>query len=67
MHTLINIYTFLYSPGCGTSWHAAGLIGTLRKTKETAQNSLYAQKLFEEFENDSGVGNHIYFCFRTSI
>eukprot|EP00111_Clytia_hemisphaerica_P024731 TCONS_00072897-protein len=44
------------SPGCGTSWHAAGLVGSLKSTKVELQNVLYAQKLFEKFEQDHGVG-----------
>lgn len=44
------------SVGCGTSWHAAGLVGALRKEKERITLSKYAQELFEEFEGKYGIG-----------
>lgn len=44
------------SVGCGTSWHAAGLVATLRATKEQIYLSKYAIELFEEFEEKYGIG-----------
>jgi len=49
-------FCYLNSLGGGTSWHAAGLVGVIRKNYETTQLSKYAVELFEKFEKEAGVG-----------
>ena len=44
------------SVGCGTSWHAAGLVGGLREDPERTVLSKYGQDLFEKFEKKYGIG-----------
>lgn len=40
--------------GCGTSWHAAGLIGQLRNTATEMMLSSYGSKLYAELESMTG-------------
>ena len=42
--------------GCGTSWHAAGLVGSVRVDNERTKLALYAQDLFQEFEEKYQIG-----------
>ncbi|XP_057292029.1 pyruvate dehydrogenase phosphatase regulatory subunit, mitochondrial-like [Hydractinia symbiolongicarpus] len=44
------------SVGCGTSWHAAGLCGSIRTTKAETDNCLYALDLYSKFEEKYGIG-----------
>jgi 4-methylaminobutanoate oxidase (formaldehyde-forming) len=42
------------SIGCGTTWHAAGLVGQLRPTPSEIYLSCYGSKLYSELENETG-------------
>lgn len=43
------------SIGCGTTWHAAGLIGQMRGTEsETKLSGVYGTKLYAELEAETG-------------
>eukprot|EP00111_Clytia_hemisphaerica_P017980 TCONS_00053215-protein len=44
------------SLGCGTSWHAAGLVKSIHSNHENTQQSKYAFELFDKFEQDFGIG-----------
>ena len=39
---------------CGTTWHAAGLVGQLRATRNLTRLAQYSAELFEELEADTG-------------
>ena len=42
--------------GCGTTWHAAGLVGQLRATAvETRLSGVYGSQLYARLEYDTGV------------
>ena len=40
----------------GTSWHAAGIVGTLRPSLNLTKLSLYATELFPRIEHETGQG-----------
>ena len=40
--------------GCGTTWHAAGLVGQLRNTPSEIFLSCYGSKLYSELEAETG-------------
>ena len=42
------------SLGCGTTWHAAGLIGLLRPTKALMTLSKYGRELYKSLETKTG-------------
>ena len=39
---------------CGTTWHAAGLIGQLRATKNMTKLAQYTSELYETLEKETG-------------
>ena len=39
---------------CGTTWHAAGLITTLRHTENQTRLAKYSQELYKELESETG-------------
>ncbi len=39
---------------CGTTWHAAGLVGTLWPTKNMTQLGAYSHQLYQELEAETG-------------
>jgi 4-methylaminobutanoate oxidase (formaldehyde-forming) len=39
---------------CGTTWHAAGLVGTLWPTKNMTQLGAYSHRLYQELESQTG-------------
>ena len=40
--------------GCGTTWHAAGLVGQLRSSYNTTQLAKYTSDLFESLARETG-------------
>ncbi len=40
--------------GCGTTWHAAGLVGQLRSSYNTTQLAKYTAELFESLAQETG-------------
>ncbi|MCP4048483.1 MAG: FAD-dependent oxidoreductase [Gammaproteobacteria bacterium] len=44
---------------CGTTWHAAGLIGQLRATSNMTKLAKYTQELYFDLENETGVATGI--------
>ena len=44
------------SIGGGTTWHAAGLVGTIRNTLAETRLSRYASELIPRLEQDTGLG-----------
>ena len=40
--------------GCGTTWHAAGLVGQLRATQNLTRLAQYATELFKSLEAETG-------------
>ena len=40
---------------CGTTWHAAGLIGQLRGNLNMTRLAKYSVKLYTELEKDTGI------------
>jgi glycine/D-amino acid oxidase-like deaminating enzyme len=40
---------------CGTTWHAAGLIGQLRATQNLTRLAQYTQKLYAGLEAETGI------------
>jgi len=41
---------------CGTTWHAAGLLGKLRSTAIETKLSSYSVELYSKLEDETGVG-----------
>lgn len=44
---------------CGTTWHAAGLIGQLRATSNMTRLAKYTQELYFDLEKETGVATGI--------
>ncbi len=44
---------------CGTTWHAAGLIGQLRATSNMTKLAKYTQELYFELEPETGIATGI--------
>jgi len=44
---------------CGTTWHAAGLIGQLRATSNMTKLAKYTQELYFDLEKETGVATGI--------
>ena len=44
---------------CGTTWHAAGLIGQLRATSNMTRLAKYTQELYFDLEEETGVATGI--------
>ncbi|MEE9301046.1 MAG: FAD-dependent oxidoreductase [Alphaproteobacteria bacterium] len=40
--------------GCGTTWHAVGLVGQLRATQNLTRLAMYAKELFARLEEETG-------------
>lgn len=54
--------TYIYLPliifsrvSCGTTWHAAGLLGKLRYTQLESKMSEYATQLYSQLEEETGL------------
>ncbi len=47
---------------CGTTWHAAGLIGQLRATINMTKAAKYSQELYGELEAETGVATGFRRC-----
>ena len=41
---------------CGTTWHAAGLLGKLRSSAAETKLSSYSVELYSTLEEETGVG-----------
>ena len=39
---------------CGTTWHAAGLVGQLRATPQLTELAKYTSELYEQLEAETG-------------
>lgn len=51
------------SIGCGTTWHAAGLVGQMRPTaQETQMSGVYGTKLYAELEKETGFATGFRRC-----
>ena len=51
---IINLLFF--SLTCGTTWHAAGLLGKLRSSAAETKLSNYSVELYSTLEEETGVG-----------
>lgn len=47
---------------CGTTWHAAGLLGKLRSTSIETKLSSYSVELYSRLEDETGVGTGFKQC-----
>lgn len=47
---------------CGTTWHAAGLVGQLRNTPSEIYLSCYGSKLYSELESETGQATGFKTC-----
>ncbi len=47
---------------CGTTWHAAGLITTLRDTESQTELAKYSLKLYQDLEQESGQATGFIQC-----
>src|ERR1700722_16174660 len=47
---------------CGTTWHAAGLLTTLRDTETQTRLALYSQKLYREIGTETGQETGLIQC-----
>lgn len=48
--------TSFLSLSCGTTWHAAGLLGKLRSSTAETKLSNYSVELYSTLEEETGVG-----------
>ena len=53
--TYFNVRCFI-SLTCGTTWHAAGLLGKLRSSAAETKLSNYSVELYSTLEEETGVG-----------
>src|SRR3546814_13405549 len=54
-YTLFPYTTLFRSLTCGTTWHAAGLIGQLRATANMTRLAKYSAELYAGLEAETGV------------
>src|SRR6202161_3732349 len=47
---------------CGTTWHAAGLVGQLRASESGTRLVQYSTKLYERLETETGLGTGFRRC-----
>src|ERR1700685_1918616 len=47
---------------CGTTWHAAGLLTSLRDTETQTRLALYSQKLYQEIGTETGQETGLIQC-----
>ena len=47
---------------CGTTWHAAGLLTTLRDTESQTKLSKYTQDLYDRLEEETGQATGFMRC-----
>ena len=47
---------YFNSFGCGTTWHATGLVGQLRGTHAETKLSTYSVELYQKLEEETGFG-----------
>ena len=52
---------------CGTTWHAAGLIGQLRATKNMTRLAKYSADLYTRLEAETGVATGFRQCGSISV
>ena len=52
---------------CGTTWHAAGLIGQLRATKNMTRLAKYSADLYTKLEAETGVATGFRKCGSISV
>eukprot|EP00930_Biecheleria_cincta_P082328 TRINITY_DN72081_c0_g1_i1.p1 TRINITY_DN72081_c0_g1~~TRINITY_DN72081_c0_g1_i1.p1 ORF type:complete len:883 (+),score=157.74 TRINITY_DN72081_c0_g1_i1:53-2701(+) len=56
------------SLGCGTTWHAAGLVGLMRSSKsETLLSGVYGARLYQELEELTGLSSGFKRCGSLSL
>lgn len=56
------------SLGCGTTWHAAGLVGLMRASKsETLLSGVYGARLYQELEELTGLSSGFKRCGSLSL
>ena len=53
--------------GCGTTWHAAGLVAQLRATENMTRLARYSQELYAELERETGVATGFQHCGAISL
>ena len=65
----MRFVTFLFSRSltCGTTWHAAGLLGKLRSSAAETKLSSYSVELYSKLEGDTGVGTGWEIIFQSFI
>src|SRR5215204_3987160 len=52
---------------CGTTWHAAGLVGQLRAQQSMTKLIRYSTKLYAELEAETGLGTGWTNCGSVSV
>ena len=52
---------------CGTTWHAAGLVGQLRSQESMTKLIRYSTKLYSELEAQTGLGTGWKACGSLSV
>ena len=53
------IYTCNHRLSCGTTWHAAGLLGASRATRAHTKINAYSIELYAKLEEETGLGTGI--------
>src|SRR5262249_61338669 len=52
---------------CGTTWHAAGLVGQLRATRNATRMSRYSVELYSALEAETGLATGWKQCGRLQV
>ena len=52
---------------CGTTWHAAGLIGQLRSSSNMTKLAKYSRDLYTSLEEETGVATGLRTCGSISV
>ncbi|XP_065064765.1 pyruvate dehydrogenase phosphatase regulatory subunit, mitochondrial-like isoform X1 [Rhopilema esculentum] len=55
------------SLGCGTTWHAVGLLGLLRASTLHYKMSAYSLDLYSELEKETGLGTGVKLCGSVAV
>ena len=63
----LGVTFFFSSLTCGTTWHAAGLLGKLRSTAAETKLSSYSVELYSTLEEETGVGTGKELSYNTVI
>lgn len=64
--TYVCISGLLIRLGCGTTWHSAGLLGSIRGSRAHSKLTKYSNELYLDFEK-RGLGTGMQVCMKLCV